>query len=271
MSTTQIRPAANTTEERPVTFHRALHSEWIKLRSLRSSLILLASTIAVMVAIGALGAMGVTSADEGDPMASEAVIQTLPGAGLVFGQLTIGALAALIICSEFATGMIRSTVIAVPRRVPAVLAKALLLSVVSFIIGAISAATTYLVVQPILNINDMGFDLDQAVVGSILCTGLYLTLIALMGLGLGALMRNSAGSIVTLTTLLLVLPTALSMIPGEFASTLSEYLPSNAGAQFTATQIAEDALTQLEGGLVLGAWALIPFFISLVVFKRRDV
>jgi ABC-2 type transport system permease protein len=271
MSTTLTRPNATATEERPVTFARALHSEWIKLRSLRSSLILLACTIAVMIAIGALGAVGVTSADEGDPMASEAVIQTLPGAGLVFGQLTIGALAALTICSEFATGMIRSTMIAVPRRIPAVLAKGLLITVVSFIVGTMSAGLTYFIVQPILEGNGMGFDFDRAVAGSILCTGLYLTLIGLMGLGLGTLMRNSAGSIVTLTTLLLVLPTALSMIPGDFASTVSEYLPSNAGAQLTATQIAEDALTQLQGGLVLGAWALTPFLIALVVIKRRDV
>lgn len=271
MSTTIVGPTTTPTEELPVTFTRTLHSEWIKLRSLRSSLILLACTIAVMVVIGAFGAMGVTSADEGDPMASDAVVQTLPAAGLVFGQLTVGALAALMICSEFATGMIRSTIIAVPRRVPAVIAKALLISVVAFIIGTVSAVSTYVIVQPILNSNDMGFGLDQAVTGSILCTGLYLTLIALMGLGLGTLMRNSAGSIVTLTTLLLVLPTALSMIPGEFASTVSEYLPSNAGAQLTATQVADGALNQLQGGLVLGAWALIPFVASLVVIRRRDI
>lgn len=269
---TTLAPSTGThSEKRPVTFPRVLRSEWIKLRSLRSSLILLGCTITVMIAIGWLGAMGVTSADEGDPMASGPVIQTLPSAGLVFGQLTIGALAVLMISSEFATGMIRSTMIAVPRRLPAVLAKGLLITVVSFLIGTAAAALTYFSIQPTLDGKDMGFDLDQAVTGSILCTGIYLALIGLMGLGLGTLLRNSAGSIVTLTTLLLVLPTALSLIPGELATTVSEYLPSNAGAQLTATQIAEDAFTQLEGGLVLGAWALIPFLLSLIVIQRRDV
>lgn len=271
MSTTLTPETLNRRNERAVTFARALHSEWIKLRSLRSSLILLACTAVVMIGIGLLGAMGVVSADDGDPMASDAVIQTLPGAGLVFAQLTIGALAALTICSEFGTGMIRSTMIAVPRRLPAVLSKALLIVVAAFLLGAASAAATYFAVQPLLEVEDLGFALDGAVAGSIVCSGLYLSLIALMGIGLGTLMRNSAGSIVTLTTLLLVLPTALSMIPGEFASNVSEYLPSNAGAQLTATQIADGALTQFQGGLILGVWALVPFLISLVVINRRDM
>jgi ABC-type transport system involved in multi-copper enzyme maturation permease subunit len=117
----------------------------------------------------------------------------------------------------------------------------------------------------------MEFAFSSEVLGSILCTGLYLSLVSLMGLALGTLLRNSAGSIVTLSALLLVIPMVLSMIPGEAIANISKYLPSNAGAQLTATQITDGALTQLQGGLVMAAWAIVPLAIALVTVKRRDV
>jgi ABC-2 type transport system permease protein len=254
-----------------VTFARVLRSEWIKLYSLRSSTVLLLSTVTAMVGIALLGAWGtVMAAEEGKP-SPEAVIQTLPAAGLTFAQMVIGALAALLISSEYGTGMIRSTMIAVPRRTPAVAAKALLIAAVAYLVGTISASISYFLIQPVLAEKDFDFELSADVLGSVLRAGLYLSLVAVMGLGLAALLRHSAGSIVTLTALLLVLPTALSMIPGDFASDLAQYLPSNAGNQLTAIEIADGALTQLQGGLVMAAWALTPFIASLIVTKHRDV
>lgn len=254
-----------------VTFGRVLSSEWLKLRSLRSTVILLASTVAVMVGLGMLAAWGSTLASRDGQPVTEQAIQGTATAGLTFGQLIVGALAVLLISSEFGTGMIRSTMIAVPRRTPAVLAKALVIALVSYIVGTVSAFGTYFAVQPVLAPDDMGFDLDAAVLGSLLCTGLYLSLVALMGLALGTLLRNSAGGIVTLSALLLVIPMALSMIPGDLIENIAKYLPSNAGAQLTATQIADGSLTQLQGGLVMAAWAIIPLIIVLVAVKRRDV
>jgi ABC-type transport system involved in multi-copper enzyme maturation permease subunit len=262
------RPAARPSA---LSFGRILRSEWIKLRSLPSTVILLGCAVVVMVALGMLGAWGMTAAAADGQPVTDAHIQTLPSGGLAFGQLVIGSLAVLLIASEFATGMIRSTMIAVPTRRPAFLGKALVISAVAFLVGTGSATLTYVAIQPVLAARDFGFGLEGPVAGSLACTGLYLVLIALMGLGLGTLLRSSAGAIVTLAGLLLVLPTALGMIPGEAASTVAKYLPSKAGAQLTATQIADDALTQLQGGLVLGAWALVPFLAAAVLIRRRDV
>ncbi len=203
-------------------------------------------------------------------MTEQALQGTVTG-GLAFAQLIVGSLAILLIASEFGTGMIRSTMIAVPRRIPAVLAKALVVALVAYVVGTVSAFITYFAVQPVLSPSDMGFAFSTEVLGSILCTGLYLSLVSLMGLALGTLLRNSAGSIVTLSALLLVIPMVLSMIPGEAIENISKYLPSNAGAQLIATQITDGALTQLQGGLVMAGWAIVPLAFVLVAVKRRDV
>ncbi len=273
MATTEMTPSspAAPPRDRNVNFPRVLRSEWIKIRSLRSTVILLLCTAAVMVGLGSLGAWGITTAaEEGQPLTDQ-VIHTMPSGGLTFAQLLIGSLAVMLISSEFGTGMIRSTMIAVPGRVPAIAAKALLMAVIAYLVGTASAFITYFTIQPILAAQDLGFDLTGTVVRSILLAGVYLSLVALLGIALGTLLRNSAGSIVALSALLLVIPTALSLIPGEFASDLARYLPSNAGMQLTAVEIAKDALTQAQGGLVLAAWALIPFIAALVLVKRRDV
>jgi ABC-2 type transport system permease protein len=273
MATTHINPSHHTAraQERNVSFARVLRSEWIKIRSLRSTIILLLSTIAVMVGLGSLGAWGITmAAEEGQPLTDQ-VIHTMPSGGLTFAQLLIGSLAVMLISSEFGTGMIRSTMTAVPGRVPAVTAKALLIAIIAYLVGTASAFITYFAIQPVLTAQDLGFELTGTVARSMLLAGVYLSLIALLGIGLGSLLRNSAGSIVALSALLLVIPTALSMIPGDFASDLARYLPSNAGQQLTAVEITEGALTQAQGGLVLAAWALIPFIAGLIAIKRRDL
>lgn len=255
-----------------VTFGRVLHAEWIKFWSLRSTAYLLLATVATMVCLGTLGAWGLTAAmDDGHPV-TDAMIHALPSGGLTFGQLLIGALAVLFISAEYASGMIHATMTTVPARTPVLAAKALIIAAVSSVVGAGSALLTYAAVQPLLRPDGLDFALStEGVAGSIARTGLYLALVALLALALGALLRSSAGGIVTLSALLLVLPTALSVISGDLAAEIAEYLPSNAGDQLVAIEIADDALTQLQGGLVMGAWALVPLLAATVLLKRRDV
>ncbi|MEX5295692.1 ABC transporter permease [Kocuria sp. CPCC 205268] len=255
-----------------VTFGRVLHAEWIKFWTLRSTAYLLLATVVTMVGLGTLGAWGLTSAmNDGQPV-TDAMIHALPSGGLTFGQLLIGALAVLFVSAEYGSGMIQATMITVPARTPVLTAKALIVAAVSYGVGTGSALLTYAAIQPLLRPDDLDFALTtEGVTVSIARTGLYLALVALMALALGALLRNSAGGIVTLSALLLVLPTALSVISGDLAAEIAEYLPSNAGNQLVAIEIADDALTQLQGGLVMGAWALVPLLAATVLLKRRDV
>lgn len=289
MSAVTANATGNTGHAAPkgsgINFARMVKSEWIKVRTLRSTTVLLILTVVVMIGFGTLNAWGTTISAQfsGDapPEAQaqmaesgglKAMAYSIPGSGVAFGQLLLGSLAVVLIASEYATGMIRSTMVAVPRRVQALLAKVLVISVVAFIVGAIAALITYFVVQPILATENLDFALSvEGMIASIINTGTFLALVAIMGMSIGALLRNSAGGIVTIVALLMVLPIVFQLIPNDFFQETMQYLPSSAGSQLVAVQITGDALTQFQGGLVMGAWALVLLIAASIAIKARDV
>jgi hypothetical protein len=287
--TTSITTAPRPAERRPhprhgagsgVTFGRALKSEWIKITSVPSTVILIVITIAVMVGLAALLAWQTTvSFDAGQAMAAQgqadaATARGIPGAGLVFGQLLMASLAVVLIASEWGTGMIRSTLVVVPRRTLALLAKQSVMAGISFIVGAGSAFLAYFVVQPILNTADLGFALsDDGALLHIANTGLVLALVSVFAMSIGTLIRNTAGGVVTSIGVLLILPIFVTIfgIGTEWVAKLGRFLPSSGGDQMVATTISEGAFNQWQGALVLGSWSLLLLIASLVVTKRRDV
>ena len=270
-------------------FGRVLKSEWIKVTTVPSTVILLAITVVVMVGLAALAAWQTVvildminsagSPEEamafGDPQVYRDLVPEIPASGLFFGQLLIASLAVVLIASEWGTGMIRSTFSAVPKRTPALLAKNLIIALISFVVGAGAAFISFLVAQPILHSEDLTLTLsDDGVLASILNTGTCLALIAVFSMAIGTLLRNTAGGVVTAIGIIFVLPLVVSIVEGiaDWIPDAARFLPSNAGTQLvTAGSIAEGSLTQLEGGLVLAAWAGVLLIISLIVTKRRDV
>ena len=102
-------------------------SEWLKFRSLRSTLLVLAAAVVGMIAFGAIIAFNTRNPAGLDP---EDVVASGPLQGYYLGQLLMGALGVLVVSGEYSTGMIRATLAAVPRRVPVLVAKALVFTVV---------------------------------------------------------------------------------------------------------------------------------------------
>jgi hypothetical protein len=285
----QERPRQNRSAGTGVNFGRVLKSEWIKVTTVPSTVILLTCTVVVMVGLAALFAwLQTTTAQavsdgsipaefappaEGPGSVAEGA-QTVPSSGLAFGQLLIASLAVVLIASEWATGMIRSTMVAVPKRIPALLAKAVIIAVVAFVVGTISALLSYLVAQPILRTQDIDFALtDDGILVSILNTGTFLAFIAIISISIGMLLRNTAGGIVTAVGIVFVLPLIVQALSGlaEWIPKAARFLPVEAGTQMVALSTAEDQLTQWEGGLVMAAWALGLLVIALLVSKKRDV
>ena len=307
-----------------VNFGRVLKSEWIKVTTVPSTVILLAVTVVVMVGLATLAAWGTTQiandvastapvsgqavpgesagavpegaatpaapeqatgetpeggtpgADpQAGPPAADSFVRDIPASGLFFGQLLIASLGVVLIASEWGTGMIRSTFSAVPKRTPALLAKNLIIAVISFVVGAGAAFISYLLARPILASADLTLNLgDEGVLASILNTGTCLALIAVFAMAIGTLLRNTAGGVVTAIGIIFVLPLVVSIVSGlaDWIPDAARFLPSNAGTQLVAAgPIPEGALTQLQGGLVLAAWAAVLLIASLVVTKRRDV
>ncbi|MCQ1951879.1 ABC transporter permease [Arthrobacter sp. zg-Y238] len=271
-----------------LSFLRVLKSEWIKITTVPSTVILLAITVVVMVGLAALAAWGTAQivnefgggagspeAAQAGPPAADSLVPEIPASGLFFGQLLIASLAVVLIASEWGTGMIRSTFSAVPKRIPALLAKNLLIALISFVVGAGAAFISFLVAQPILGSADLTLSLDDdGVLASILNTGTCLALIAVFAMAIGTLLRNTAGGVVTAIGIIFVLPLVVAILENlaDWIPDAARFLPSNAGTQLvTAGPIADGALTQLQGGLVLAAWAAVLLIASLVVTKKRDV
>ncbi|WP_026536288.1 ABC transporter permease [Arthrobacter sp. H14] len=277
---TQTHPAQAPTQRKArsprLNFVRIVHSEWIKLISLRSTLVLLPVTFAGMVGIGLLNAwaIGYMAAESNmglgqtQPMALD-----VPASGIMIGQLLFASLAVVHIGSEYGTGMISTTMTAAPRRSHVLLAKVLVMSVVAFVVGSTAALASAVLSQPLLAGFDADFPLStDGIVASILNTGTFLALISILALGVGALVRNSAGGIVTTLGMLMVLPITAAIFSGtEIVQTMSEFLPSNAGTQLVSVETAKESLTQLQGGLVLAAWAGAALIPALALLERRDV
>ncbi|MHA7282431.1 ABC-2 transporter permease [Arthrobacter sp. TMS2-4] len=275
-----------------VNFGRALKSEWIKVTTVPSTVILIVSTVIVMVGLAALAAWAIVVTQQnfdssgapqpqggpgGPPDGFDPAREAweIPASGLIFGQLLIASLAVVLIASEWATGMIRSTMVAVPKRTPALLAKNVIIALVAFVVGVVSAFLSYLVAQPILAGEDLDFALTtDGVLPSIVNAGSYLAFIAIISMGIGTLLRNTAGGVVTAVALFFVVPVIIvNLLAGlaDWIPDAARFLPTNAGNQLIAISTEGDALTQLQGGLVMGAWALVLLVISLLVTKKRDV
>lgn len=191
--------------------------------------------------------------------------------GLQLVMLLLGALAVLAIGSEYSTRSIQTTMTAVPRRTPVMLAKAAVLSAVTFAFGLLSALLSHLLVQPILAGGDLGYDLlQEAVLLNVLAVGVFYMITSWLGFGLGALLKSTTWGIVVLVVLLMVLEIVLFALSFEWLDDVKPYSPAAAGAQLTAMYQPSDAvLTHVESGLVYGAWGLVLVTAGVLVTRRR--
>src|SRR6478752_940382 len=262
-------------------FPRVLNSEFIKFRTLLSTLILLGATIVVIVGVGALAAWGIGQALQSsgaNPQRAAAlaaqgdIAASAPSAGISFAQLIPRSLPVLIISSEFTTGMARSTSTAVPKRIPAFVAKLLIVIVAAFLVTALSLYLAGLVAVPIFD--QYGHTLDVSsghYYRTLLINSGYVAAVAAIGMALGALIRNSAGGIMSLVGIFFVLPIALEIIQGDFVKELRKFMPANTLAPLTASEHVPDTLEAWQAALVLGAWVVVPVVLAGILIKKRDV
>jgi ABC-2 type transport system permease protein len=277
---TTARPSQRT---RPtsLSFGGVLRSEWIKLRSLRSTiwsyviLVVLALGMALLMSLSFLSGGGPAGEMGTAGLSSEAQAGLLVQAstfGAFFGQLVVAVLGVLVITGEYSTGMIRSTLAAVPNRLPALAAKAVVLFAVTFVMATISAVGAFFVASAVFADSGIGANLlDASVILPILGAGLYLALVALFALGVGTILRSSAGGIATVVGVLLVLPLVLQMIPADWVQDVLPYVLSNAGhSLFADTSAAADAVPFWENLLIVLGWVGASIAGATVLLKRRD-
>jgi ABC-2 type transport system permease protein len=285
--TTLAPPRPIRTQAR-VTFPYVLRSEWIKFWTLRSTVWTLAVTVALMAAVSFLAAY-FTAKDVDNPETSVAEAQRLLAvlhdpslviAGIELAQLAVAVLGVLVVTGEYTTGMIRSSLTAVPTRLPVLWAKAIVVSVVTLVASLVGTAASWAVTHAILRAHDASVDLADTEVRRILLGGsVYLVGIVLLGVGVGALVRVSAGALATVLGMLLVVENLFRTLPADFFRTVSPFLPATAGHQLMATSAgveqarASSSAPVLDPAAGLGVmviWIVVVLVAAAVTLRRRD-
>jgi ABC-type transport system involved in multi-copper enzyme maturation permease subunit len=248
-------------------------SEWIKLRSLRSTVFSLLAAVVCTVGLGLLISTlrandfknhGFFPGPGFDP-----TVITLRGTYLA--QLAIGVLGVLVITGEYSTGMIRATLSAVPRRLPVLWAKALVFSVVVFVVMGVASLLAFEAGQAMLHTAGIHVGLGSpGAARAVLGGALYLTVVGLLGVGLGFLIRNTAGAIAALFGLLLVLPAIANALPSSLYRDIFKYLPMPAGTQIMTTVRDSSLLTPWAGIGVFALYAVVAVAAGAVALRRRD-
>lgn len=247
-----------------------LRSEWCKLRTVRSTLWTLAFAVAANVVVAVLAATFIPSRLSSHEKATvDSIRVTL--AGLHLSQIALGVLGVLVITSEYSAGMIRATVAAVPRRRTLLAAKAAVFAATAFILATASCLAAYFAFQAALSGQALKSSIgDPGVLRAVLGGGLYLTVLGLLGLGLGSVLRSSAGAIATLFGLLFIPTILASILPATWQNRIAGFLPMNAGDAIYSLRHEAGSLTPWAGFGVFCLYAALALAAGFLLITRRD-
>ena len=245
-----------------------LGSEWIKLRSVRSTYWTLLVAVVTPIGLSALVAVTVANAHGHGPL----VDPLLPGLlSLEYAVLAVGVLGVLTFSAEFSTGLIRTTFTSVPRRRAVLAAKAAVLGAVTLAAGEVVAFVSFGLVQAVLSGKHLGVSLSRpGVLGAVLASGLILFVVATMGLGLGAIVRHTAGGIAALVGLI-VLPVILALLPPPWGARFGRFTLVVAARQVTALHPATNLFAPAWSLLILLAWPALTLLAAALLITRRDI
>ncbi|TDU84460.1 ABC-2 family transporter [Kribbella voronezhensis] len=250
-----------------------LRSEWTKLRSIRSTPLTLAAAFAVAVLGGLFSATGrakdYPSWSAVDKAAFDPV--NLSFDGLAFAQLAFGVIGVLAISSEYTTGQIRTTFAVTPRRRRVLLGKALVLGAVALVFGEVLSLVTFVVAQ--LGLRSIHLDVslsDHAALRAVAGAGVYLTALTLLGLGLGAIIRHTAGAVSAIFGLVFVAPLVAANLKGWIAWPSNWNLWSAGNALIATRPPTDGAPSPTTGLLICVLYALVPLVLALLLINRRD-
>jgi ABC-type transport system involved in multi-copper enzyme maturation permease subunit len=202
-----------------------------------------------------------------DDLAPSATLQ-----GYYLGQLLIGALGVLFVSGEYSTGAIRSTLAAVPKRSPVLWAKLIVFVGVVAVTMIPVSVIAFVSAQGLISRSRVGYSLsDPTVLRIVIGTGIYLTLVGVLGAAIGWIVRSTPGAIVTYVAVILVIPGIFEGLLGSWGRDMAQYLPSRAGASFSTTFVESGPnLKPWTGLAVMCLWVIGGLAIALIELHRRD-
>jgi ABC-type transport system involved in multi-copper enzyme maturation permease subunit len=211
---------------------RVLLSEFTKFRSLRSTMWTLLAAVVLMIGIGALFSAVTASQYHTFNALQRAVFNpvTTSLTGVIFAVVAFGVLGVLLIGGEYSTGMIRSSLTAVPRRLPVLWGKVAVFAGSIFSVSLVASFISFFLGQALLSSHHLGVSItSHDALRSIIGAALYVTVAGLIGVALGALLRNTAAGITILAAVFFVIPLLATLLPASISNHVTQYLPSNAG------------------------------------------
>ena len=275
-SVTSARPAGPATGGR-AGFANLMRAEWTKIRSVRSTVWTLLIFIVVCVGLTALIAWLTESHWNGPHAASRDAsalsdpVGFILGAGVGLGQLAIAVLGVLVMTSEYSSGVIRASLLAVPRRIPMLAAKAVVFALLLLVVTEIVAFCSFFAGSAILHAHVAVSLGDSGVARAVAGAGLYLTVLGLFSLAIGTMIRHTAGAISTAIGVVFVLPILSGLLPGSWGAHINAYLPEQAGTLITHTQEQSgDLLSPWQGFGVLCIWTVLALAVAAYLLERRD-
>jgi ABC-2 type transport system permease protein len=264
-----VRPFRSSVQTAPVSLRGALASEWVKFRSLRSSWLLLLAGALGLVVLALI--IGYNTRHLGPGMDPEDYAATSTLQGFHLDELLLGALGVLLVSGEYATGTIRATLVAVPRRLPVLWAKLLLIAPLVTLTMLASSLVAFVSSQALISHYRASASLgDPGVLRAVLGTGVYLGAITLIGAGIGWIVRSTPGALVTYLGLLLVLPVITGNLLGSWGRAIAKFLPSEAGMSILTSVRLPDLLSPASSAIVLAVWVVVTVAVAAVVLSRRD-
>jgi len=273
----QLESAA-TRSGRPAGFGHLMLAEWTKIRSVRSTTWTLILFVIITIGFAALF-IWVTVANWNGPHAGPRDARALAdptsiifGPSVYLGQLTIGVLGVLVITSEYSTGVIRASLLAVPKRLPMLLAKIAVFGLLVVVLAEIVAFGSFFVGSAILHSKVSVSLSGSGVLRSTVGAGLYLTVFGLFAMAIGALLRHTAGAISIAVGVAFVLPILAGLLPDtSFWNHLVGYLPEQAGSLvYTIHENGSHVLSAWEGFGVLCIWTVLLLAVASYLLNRRD-
>jgi ABC-2 type transport system permease protein len=265
--------AAAVTTPLRVTQLRVFKSEWTKLRSVRSTYWSMFATLLFIIGIGILVCVIFNARWPHLSVHERANFRPLRAnlAGVNFAQLAIGVLGVLVITAEYSTGMIRATFSAVPKRLPVLWAKTVVFAAVAFLLTLPAIFIVFFAGQAILSGQHINITISHpGVLRALIGAALYLMVMGVFGLGLGAILRSTAGGISALAAIVFVLPPIISLFPTSFANSVDPYLPSNAGGAVWTITPGSNTLAPWAGFAVFCGYAVASILLAAILMVRRD-
>jgi ABC-2 type transport system permease protein len=257
------------------TYRRLSAAEWTKLRSLRSTTWTLAAMVVSSLGLAALicavnahdwATFSASDRASWDPTNTSLV-------GTVFGQLAIGVFGVLAVTAEYASGTIRASLTAVPHRTRWLVAKGSIYGLVALVVGEVLSFASFLMGQAIFSGRVPSASLTNlAVLRAVTLAGVYLALIALLAMGIGTILRNTAAAITIVVALLLVIPGIISALPVGLENSIGRFLPERiVGSSMAAVLREPHSFGPWTGTALLCSYVAVVLVGAVALLRRRDV